>query len=60
MPRGKQKKPTHVHVNVFISQEAYAYFSTQPNMSAAIREALDIYLQTPNNVRGNNHTDEKK
>jgi hypothetical protein len=51
MTRGKQKKPTHVHVNVFISRQAYEYFSQQPNLSAAVREVLDNYIDTHNNVR---------
>jgi hypothetical protein len=51
MPRGKQKKPTWVHINIRIPQDVHEYFSQAPNMSEAIREVLSTYVNTPNNVR---------
>jgi hypothetical protein len=52
MPRGKQREPTWVHINIRVPQGVYEYFSQSPNMSEAIREVLSAYVNTPNNVRG--------
>ena len=52
MPRGKQKKPTWVHINIRVTREVYDYFSQFPNMSEAIRNVLEAHAPTPNNVRG--------
>lgn len=52
MPRGKQKKPTWVHINLRVSRKVYDYFSQFDNMSEAVRSVLEAHIQPPNNVRG--------
>lgn len=59
MPRGKQVKPTFVHINVLITREAHDYFSAKDNMSKEIREVLAEYVRNktdnpPNIVRVTN------
>lgn len=43
--RGKQKKPTLVHVSIRIDRDTYAYFDRYVNRSDAIRLVLDDFVQ---------------
>lgn len=49
MPRGKQRSPTLVHINIRVSREVNDYFLGKGNRSEAIRQALEDYVrqQTP-------------
>lgn len=59
MPRGKQKKPTWVHINLRVSREVFDYFSRFDNMSEAIRNVLEAHTPTPNIVRGDTQLEAK-
>lgn len=49
MPRGKQRNPTLVHINIRVTREVNKYFLEKGNRSEAIRQTLEDYVrqQTP-------------